>query len=187
LQTESGLEEDKLRLRVLSEFDKHYREKTAAIGAAVMRLFEKAIMLQVLDSQWKDHLAAMDYLRQGIHLRGYAQKNPKEEYKREAFALFSGMLVRIKHDVISLLARLEVRAEADVAALAEQQRPPPEMHYLHPTVSAAAAEPEGEAETEVEVAARPETVVRSQPKVGRNQPCPCGSGKKYKHCHGQLA
>jgi preprotein translocase subunit SecA len=184
LQTESGLEEDKLRLRVLSEFDKHHREKTAAIGPAVMRHLEKAIMLQVLDSQWKDHLAAMDYLRQGIHLRGYAQKNPKEEYKREAFALFSGMLVRIKHDVISLLAQLEVRAEADVAALAEQQRPPPEMHYLHPAVSAAA---EPEAEADVEVAARPETVVRSQPKVGRNQPCPCGSGKKYKHCHGQLA
>jgi preprotein translocase subunit SecA len=187
LQAESGLEEDKLRGRVLSEFDKHHQEKTAAIGPAVMRHLEKAIMLQVLDSQWKDHLAAMDYLRQGIHLRGYAQKNPKEEYKREAFALFSGMLVRIKHDVISLLARLEVRAEADVAALEEQQRPPPEMHYLHPAVSAAAAEPEIEAGTDVEVAARPETVVRSQPKVGRNQPCPCGSGKKYKHCHGQLA
>jgi preprotein translocase subunit SecA len=187
LQAESGLEEDKLRHRILSEFDKHHQEKTAAIGLAVMRHLEKAIMLQVLDSQWKDHLAAMDYLRQGIHLRGYAQKNPKEEYKREAFALFSGMLVRIKHDVISLLARLEVRAEADVAALEEQQRPPQEMHYLHPAVSAAAAEPEAEAGTDVEVAARPETVVRSQPKVGRNQPCPCGSGKKYKHCHGQLA
>jgi preprotein translocase subunit SecA len=185
LQDDSGLDDEKLRARVVAEFDRHHEEKTAAIGAEVMRHLEKAVMLQVLDTQWKDHLAAMDYLRQGIHLRGYAQKNPKEEYKREAFALFSDMLVRIKHDVIALLARLEVRAESDVEALTEQQHAPQQMHFLHPNANAADAEPA--AATAPESPAVVQTIVRDQPKVGRNEPCPCGSGKKFKHCHGKLA
>jgi preprotein translocase subunit SecA len=184
--SDASLDEEKLRERIVGEFDRHHEGKALAIGSDVMRHLEKAVMLQVLDSQWKDHLAAMDYLRQGIHLRGYAQKNPKEEYKREAFELFSDMLARIKHDVIALLARLEVRAESDVEALAEQQRAPQEMNFLHPSVSGAAPEPESAG---VAVAAPPtiQTVVREHPKVGRNEPCPCGSGKKYKHCHGRLA
>jgi preprotein translocase subunit SecA len=128
----------------------------------------------------------MDYLRQGIHLRGYAQKNPKEEYKREAFSLFSQMLARIKREVISLLARVEVRAETEIEKLEATQHPPRQMHFLHPSASAA---PEAEAAPAgtPDATAAVQTVVRNQPKVGRNQPCPCGSGKKYKHCHGQLA
>jgi preprotein translocase subunit SecA len=140
-------------------------------------------MLQVLDTQWKEHLAAMDYLRQGIHLRGYAQKNPKEEYKREAFALFTSMLTRIRHDVVGLLARLQVQAPAEVEALEKSQHVPRDVQYLHPSLDAPAAPTESDAD----VVAAQKPVVRDQPKVGRNEPCPCGSGKKYKHCHGKLA
>jgi preprotein translocase subunit SecA len=152
-----------------------------------MRHLEKAVMLQVLDSHWRDHLAAMDYLRQGIHLRGYAQKNPKEEYKREAFQLFSDMLSRIRHDAIMLLVRLQVQAEADVETL-ERPREPARMEFTHPSVEAgAAAAPAAEAGAEAAAGAPPppQPVVRHQPKVGRNEPCPCGSGKKYKKCCGQ--
>src|SRR5205814_82775 len=154
-----------------------------------MRRLEKAIMLQVLDQQWKDHLAAMDYLRQGIHLRGYAQKNPKQEYKREAFELFSDMLARIKQEVVTLLARVQLQPP-DAGSAQQDFEPAPlreplRMQFLHPSASAAAPdEPEPAEEADVAVAPRP--VVRKQPKVGRNQPCPCGSGKKYKHCHGRL-
>ncbi len=185
LANEASLEEAKLRDRIQQEIDRLFAEKEAAIGAPVMRHLEKAVMLQVVDQQWKDHLAAMDYLRQGIHLRGYAQKNPKEEYKREAFQLFSDMLTRVKQDVISLLARVQVQAEEQISALESQQQAPREMHFLHP--SAGAVAPEGETAPEEVAVATPKTVVRSQPKVGRNDPCPCGSGKKYKHCHGKLA
>ncbi len=183
LKDETDLDEEKLRSRILADADRKHAEKTIAIGLDVMRHLEKAVMLQVLDTQWKDHLAAMDYLRQGIHLRGYAQKNPKEEYKRESFVLFSDMLNRIRHDVIHLLAHLQVQAQQDVEALESQNRAPQEMHFMHPTLDAGGqAEENGE---EVAVAQKP--VTRSQPKVGRNDPCPCGSGKKYKHCHGKLA
>jgi len=182
LEQETNLDEEKLRARIADEFEKRHEEKAALIGTDVMRHLEKAVMLQVLDTQWKDHLAAMDYLRQGIHLRGYAQKNPKEEYKRESFELFSAMLARIKQEVITLLARLQVQAEEDVEALEMQNRPPQEMNYLHPSLDVGAES--GEEGAEVAVARKP--IVRNQPKVGRNQPCPCGSGKKYKHCHGRL-
>ena len=183
LSEEPTLDEDKLRGRLIEAFDRLYTEKAAAIGTEVIRHLEKAIMLQVLDTQWKEHLAGMDYLRQGIHLRGYAQKNPKEEYKREAFALFTSMLTRIRHDVVGLLARLQVQAPAEVEALEKSQHAPRDVQYLHPSPDAAAAPVEGDAE----VAAAQKPVVRDQPKVGRNEPCPCGSGKKYKHCHGKLA
>jgi preprotein translocase subunit SecA len=186
LETEGNLDEAALRERVLREFANRHHEKEAVIGAELMRHLEKAVMLQVLDQQWKDHLAAMDYLRQGIHLRGYAQKNPKEEYKREAFELFSAMLDRVRLEVITILARLQVnRAEADAEALERQNQPPREMHFVHPNAAVEAAE--AEAEAEVALAAAPKPVVRNQPKIGRNDPCPCGSGKKYKHCHGKLA
>ena len=186
LESDSDLDEQKLRDRVLQAFADRHAEKQETVGTEVMRHLEKAVMLQVLDQEWKDHLAAMDYLRQGIHLRGYAQKNPKEEYKREAFELFSSMLDRIKHEVITLLARLQIdRAASDVEALERQQHAPRDMQFIHPsTEPAAVAEAEEGGEVAVETH-RP--VVRGQPKVGRNQLCPCGSGKKYKHCHGQLA
>jgi len=184
VEDEAQLDDETLRERVVAAFDAHHAQKTQKIGADLMRHLEKALMLQVLDSQWKDHLAAMDYLRQGIHLRGYAQKNPKEEYKREAFQLFSSMLDRIKHEIIMLLARVEVRAQEDVAALEAQQQEPDQMQFLHPDLQEGAP---GASDGETDVAVAQKPVVRGQRKVGRNEPCPCGSGKKYKHCHGKLA
>jgi len=178
LDSDAAMEEQGLRSRLLDEFEKAHAAKTEKVGAEVMRHFEKAVMLQVLDSQWKDHLAAMDHLRQGIHLRGYAQKNPKEEYKREAFQLFSDMLDRIKHEVISLVTRVQIREERDVEALEARHPSSENVRYEHPSAS---GEPEVDASSDVQ------TVVRTGPKIGRNSPCPCGSGKKYKQCHGRLA
>ncbi|MFH6951619.1 SEC-C metal-binding domain-containing protein, partial [Pseudoalteromonas sp. XMcav1-K] len=141
---------------------------------------EKAIMLQTLDQHWKDHLAAMDHLRQGIGLRGYAQKNPKQEYKRESFELFSDMLEALKVEVVSILAKVQVRAEEDVEAVEERRRQQAEntpKQYQHEEAEHVGGEtPEGAAVT-----------VRNDAKVGRNEPCPCGSGKKYKQCHGKLS
>jgi preprotein translocase subunit SecA len=178
LNDDSSMDETRLRTQALAEFETVHLAKTADTGADVMRHFEKAVMLQVLDSQWKDHLAAMDHLRQGIHLRGYAQKNPKEEYKREAFQLFSDMLDRIKHEVISLITRVQIRQEQDVETLEAQRQAPSGVRYEHPS---AAGEDSGAESAEIQ------TVTRHAPKVGRNAPCPCGSGKKYKQCHGRLA
>ena len=176
LEQDPALDEEKLRARIIQDFDKAHAEKTIAVGPQVMRHFEKAIMLQVLDAQWKDHLAAMDHLRQGIHLRGYAQKNPKEEYKREAFQLFSDLLDRIKREVIAIVTRVQIRAPEDVTALESQRAAPQKMHYEHPGVT-----------SEEQPATGAQPIVRNQPKIGRNDPCPCGSGKKYKQCHGKLA
>ena len=183
LKEEASLEEEKLRARIRAAADRQHAEKSVSIGPNVMRHLEKAIMLQVLDTQWKDHLAAMDYLRQGIHLRGYAQKNPKEEYKRESFMLFSEMLSRVRHDVINFLAHVQVQAPQDVAALENQNRPPPKMQFVHPTLDAG-NQPEENKNADVAPTQKP--VTRRQPKIGRNDPCPCGSGKKYKQCHGKL-
>jgi preprotein translocase subunit SecA len=182
LQEDAGLEEEKLREKIVSELGQRYTEKSAAYGPEVMRYLEKAVMLEVLDRHWKDHLAAMDHLRQGIHLRGYAQKNPKEEYKREAFQLFSDMLDAIKHEVIRLLTRIRIQTVEDVDALEAQNRRQQPMNYLHPSVQGGEAN-----EQENEVATVQQPVVRKHRKIGRNEPCPCGSGKKYKHCHGRLA
>ena len=149
-----------------------------------MRHFEKAVMMQVLDQLWKEHLAAMDYLRQGIHLRGYAQRNPKQEYKREAFGMFTDMLDRLKHEVAKILARVKIRADEDVERMEAQRRPEPSrMQFQHADAAGAVSGP-SRVPDPADVAARP--VVRDQPKVGRNDPCPCGSGQKYKHCHGKL-
>ncbi|MHB8622843.1 MAG: preprotein translocase subunit SecA [Sulfuricaulis sp.] len=185
LKDDAGLDEEKLRAHIISEADRQHSEKMTAIGPDVMRHLEKSVMLQVLDTQWKDHLAAMDHLRQGIHLRGYAQKNPKEEYKRESFVLFSDMLTRIRHDVVNLLSHVQMQAPPDLGALENQNRQPQEMHFVHPTVDAGGQPEEDEDAAEAASAQRP--VTRHQPKVGRNEPCPCGSGKKYKYCHGKLA
>jgi preprotein translocase subunit SecA len=153
-----------------------------------MRFFEKAVMLQSLDGHWKEHLAAMDYLRQGIHLRGYAQKNPKQEYKREAFEMFSRMLDTIKHDVVVTLARVQVRMQ-DPMELPEQQRPQ-DIQFRHEEFKGfGGGEAEGPAEApggEEPAEQPPQPFVRPERKIGRNEPCPCGSGKKYKHCHGRL-
>jgi preprotein translocase subunit SecA len=178
LEADANLHEETLRARIQEEVESAYAAKEAIVGAPVMRHFEKAVMLQVLDSHWKEHLAAMDYLRQGIHLRGYAQKNPKQEYKREAFEMFAQMLERIKHEVVGILAKVQVQTEQDVEAVEEQRRTRAQVQYEHEAVSALGDEQ-----------AAPQQhspFVREGRKIGRNEPCPCGSGKKYKHCHGRL-
>lgn len=182
---------EELANRVLAAGTDLINRKREKLPAELIQHVEKSVMLQVLDSQWKDHLAAMDHLRQGIHLRGYAQKNPKQEYKREAFEMFAQMLERVKHEVTSILLRVEFRAEEDVDAIDEQRRQSAELGLQHPQPGQTGAAPNsGPA---VARPARqqpglplPAAVTRSDQKVGRNQPCPCGSGKKYKQCHGKL-
>jgi preprotein translocase subunit SecA len=181
LDQDESLHEETLRAKILQSIEQAYKDKEAQAGTDVMRHFEKAVMLQMLDAHWKDHLAAMDHLRQGIHLRGYAHKNPKQEYKREAFEMFAQMLERLKHEVIGVLCRVQVRAEDDVKAVEQQRRRQAPMHYNH----APAANPLAEGDAGSEQSTKT-PYVRSKPKIGRNEPCPCGSGKKYKHCHGKL-
>ncbi|GHG72236.1 protein translocase subunit SecA [Alishewanella longhuensis] len=182
LKDDSKLFEEKLRERIQQDISASYTLKEQMVGASVLRQFEKAIMLQSLDTHWKEHLAAMDHLRQGINLRGYAQKNPKQEYKREAFELFSTMLDNLKLDVIGVLSRVQVRAAEDVEAVEEQRRKADNVphNYQHDE----AEQIGGELPPGVQNSA---PVMRDGVKVGRNDPCPCGSGKKYKHCHGQLS
>ena len=189
LDAEDELHEEPLRARILESFEAAHLEKEKVIGSETMRAIEKAVMLQVLDVIWKEHLAAMDFLRQGIHLRGYAQKNPKQEYKRESFDMFRALLERFKAEVTRLLSRGEIRAGEDPV----QSPPPPppvQVEYSHEEVSAMALEaemaaaPAGAGPEPSVTAAQP--FVRSGKKVGRNEPCPCGSGKKFKHCHGRL-
>lgn len=183
LEADEGLHEETLRERIMEAMEGAYGEKETLVGPQVMRHFEKAAMLQVLDSQWKEHLAMMDHLRQGIHLRGYAQKNPKQEFKREAFELFQEMLERIKHDVIALLSKVQVRTEADVEAVEHQRRAASAVEYQHAAASTM-ADSSGDVKSSTAESKAP--YVRDGRKVGRNEPCPCGSGKKYKHCHGKL-
>ncbi|MBA6342350.1 preprotein translocase subunit SecA [Colwellia sp. MB02u-10] len=168
LEEDSNLHEDTLREKILDTVDASYAAKEEMVGAEVLRQFEKAVMLQSLDSHWKEHLAAMDHLRQGIHLRGYAQKNPKQEFKRESFELFAELLDNLKYDVIGILSKVQIRAESDVEAVEEQHRKADELpkEFKHESASA------------------PEQA--TLPRVGRNEPCPCNSGKKYKQCHGKL-
>ncbi|HQW63435.1 MAG TPA: preprotein translocase subunit SecA [Pseudomonadota bacterium] len=178
---------------VQSDVERHFREKEAMVGGEVMRQLERHVLLSVLDGQWKDHLASMDYLRQGIHLRGYAQKQPKQEFKREAFELFGQLLDRVKTEVVTLLARVRIRTEDEVAALEEQQQQRQQraaMQFQHAEASgfaAEGAEPAEPAPSRAPLGGPSAPLVRDTPKVGRNDPCPCGSGKKYKQCHGRLA
>ena len=149
-----------------------------------MRGVEKQVMLRQLDNHWKEHLASMDHLRQGIGLRSYAQKNPKQEYKREAFEMFGVMLEQVKHDTISILSRIRIQGEEDLNELAERKEQADRMKFQHAEASALGQQPQGGApET-----ALPTVVpfIRDGRKVGRNEPCPCGSGKKFKQCHGKL-
>jgi len=179
LEEDDNLHEENLRKKIIEELSTVYDTKEEQVGEVVIRHFEKSIMLQTLDSAWKEHLAGMDHLRQGIHLRSYAQKNPKQEYKREAFELFAEMLENIKFEVISLLSKVQVRDSEDVDAVEEQRRKEAQAHgvqYQHEQESAMPASEE-EAHTPYK---------RDGEKVGRNEPCPCGSGKKYKQCHGKL-
>lgn len=188
LDEDEKLYEETLRERILDALLAAYNEKEELAGAEALRSFEKQIVLRVLDDLWKEHLSTMDHLRHGIHLRGYAQKNPKQEYKRESFALFQDLLESIKRDSIRVLSHVQVRREDPAEEEARLRREAEElakrMQFQHAEVSAL-DQPEEDAEVEgqPDVAAVP---VSTEPKIGRNEPCPCGSGKKYKHCHGQV-
>lgn len=190
LQEDQSLHEESLRNKIIAILEQKHQDKEKLLTADVLRHFEKSVMLQVLDDSWKEHLAAMDHLRQGIHLRGYAQKDPKQEYKRESFEMFTRLLDHIKYQVISILAKVKVTQEEDVEALDAQRQQPQELHYEHAEVSAIGQPEEQPEAMQGEPAARQEPVqqpfIREGRKVGRNDPCPCGSGKKYKHCHGKL-
>ena len=170
--------------------DRFFREREAQIGSELMRQLERHILLNVVDQNWKDHLANMDYLRQGIHLRGYAQKQPKQEYKREAFELFSAMLDKVKREVVTLLARVRIRTDEDIdRAEADQRRQQQAaaLQFQHADAGGYGAEEEAAQVEAARAQAQQQPQVREMPKVGRNDPCPCGSGKKYKQCHGQLS
>ena len=205
LRTQPEMEEAAFRDRIAKDVTDIYEAKVSRVGAPVMRHVEKDVMLRMLDQHWRDHLGAMDYLRQGIHLRGYAQKDYRYEYKREAFELFAAMLERVKFETVSLLAKIEVRTQEDVDREEEErrQRLMRALQAQHAEaasaltaggVSAESAEidPQGQPVPGRPAALSgeeplPGTFVRSERKVGRNEPCPCGSGKKYKHCHGTLS
>ena len=189
LEDDDDLTDEGIHQRVMERVEAHFAAKEAETGSDVMRHFEKAVMLNVLDQQWKEHLASMDYLRRGIHLRGFAQKKPQQEYKREGFEMFTQMLANMRYEVIKILARVQVRSEDDVAAVDEQRKREQPMEYKHREAAALEKQPAtaqagaagGSAQPET-----PQTYVREGRKVGRNEPCPCGSGKKYKQCHGKL-
>ncbi len=196
LEEDDALNEESLQRKVLAQIDSEYQGKEAmwASQGIDMRLVEKQIMLQLLDQRWKEHLARMDHLRQGIHLRAYAQKQPKQEYKRESFELFQELLLNIKRDVVRFLSRVQIEAPEAVEEAERRRREEAErrMRFSHAEASALTAGVDRSAPGSAPGAAPAvgggaETFVRAQPKVGRNEPCPCGSGKKYKHCHGQVA
>ena len=186
LDEDQQLFEDSLREKILAELTEVYRAKEAHVGENTIRQFEKQVLLQVLDTRWKEHLAAMDHLRQGIHLRGYAQKNPKQEYKRESFELFQDMLGNIKHDAVRILSHVQVQQESDVEEMERRRREvQAEQAYEYQHADSNALEAEEMPAPQDENAAQP--FVREGRKVGRNEPCPCGSGKKFKQCHGKLS
>ncbi len=190
LTQDEQLHEETLREKIIKEIIQSYNQKIMGMDSHNIQRMQKSIVLQTLDSHWRDHLAAMDHLRLGIHLRGYAQKNPAQEFKRESFNMFTDMLSSIKYEIVSTLSKIELRNEAEAAAISPH--PPTHLSFQHEEYTSLQAEP-GQA-TEQTTAAEPgfgatakvQTIVRQEPKVGRNDPCPCGSGKKYKHCHGQL-
>lgn len=184
LEADEELHEETLYAKVTAEFKDAYLKKEADISAEVMRDLEKNVMLQVLDTQWKEHLATMDHLREGIHLRGYAQQDPKQVYKKEAFELFSTMLDNLKYDALSILFSVQIATPEEVRAAEEAQRRQSQalqqqMNFVHADMAANDA---GSAEAEPKAT----PIVRQSPKVGRNEPCPCGSGKKYKQCCGKI-
>lgn len=179
LDADNKLYEEALRERIIEQAVEVYKAKEQAVSPAVMRNFEKSVMLQTLDTLWKEHLAAMDHLRQGIHLRGYAQKNPKQEYKRESFELFEDLLEPLKSDVITVLSKVRVQQQEEVERMEAQRRAQAEEAARHAQAQHASADDAEQDESN-------QPMVRDERKVGRNEPCPCGSGKKYKQCHGQI-
>ncbi len=179
---DDSLYEDTLKQKIVDTIVDAYKEKEALVGSEELRRFEKYILLQVLDTQWKEHLAAMDYLRQSIGLRGYAQKNPKQEYKRESFEMFAAMLERIKQEVAGLLSKVQIRTQDEIDELEQKQHMPSNMQYQHAEAKAIKEEQSAEDDNE-----HHQPYVRADKKIGRNDPCYCGSGKKYKQCHGKLS
>jgi preprotein translocase subunit SecA len=189
LDEDRSVNESVIHERIYTAVDEAYEAKCALVGAD-MRKIERHILLQVLDTLWKEHLATMDHLRHGIHLRAFAQKNPKQEYKREAFELFQQMLESLKHDVIRFLAHLRLQQDENAEALEQQRREEQAkraMEFQHAESSGLSIDDDEDQTAQAPAAqAQPETFVRDAPKVGRNEACPCGSGKKYKQCHGKL-
>ncbi|HKN10396.1 MAG TPA: SEC-C metal-binding domain-containing protein, partial [Pseudomonadota bacterium] len=181
MKAEPELSDETLRERVRDLALQHYEKKLSQVGAELFHPFERNLMLQMVDQHWREHLAALDHLRQGIHLRGYAQKNPKQEYKREAFELFSDMLDRIKQDVVKYVLTLQIGSPKDVEAV-EEAPAVSNVRYQHADYDEALAAAGNAAPAAVAQA----PFTRAGEKVGRNDPCPCGSGKKYKHCHGRI-
>jgi preprotein translocase subunit SecA len=179
LEENPDLHEETLRERITEKAESNYQTKESQASADVLRQFERAVMLQSLDNHWREHLAALDHLRQGIHLRSYAQKNPKQEYKREAFELFAALLDTVKREVTQVTMLVQVRSEADVEAV-EKPAEPENVRYQHADYDDALGNSE-----EPQEAIRP--FEREGAKVGRNELCPCGSGKKFKQCHGKLS
>lgn len=190
VKSHEELDAEAITAKVQERVNQHFAEKEAGVGEETMRALEKHVMLTVLDQSWKEHLARMDYLRQGIYLRGYAQKQPKQEYKKEAFELFSDMLENVKREVVTLLSRVRIRSDEEVQALEAAERQQVEARlsqsqFQHQDVGSYSADEEA---AQVQAAQQGiAQVQRDEPKIGRNDPCPCGSGKKYKHCHGQLS
>lgn len=187
LKDDPRLNEEQIRERCVSTMREIYEQKVATIGAPLMRHVEKEVMLKQLDFHWKEHLGAMDYLRQGIHLRGYAQKNPKQEYKREAFDMFGEMLDQVKYDTISILSRIRIQSEQDVQRMEAERRRAQAMEFKHAAAPGIAGPEQQAAPAAPASAPAPEPFVREGRKIGRNEPCPCGSGRKFKQCHGRLA
>jgi preprotein translocase subunit SecA len=182
LATEKNLYEELLRDRIQEQVAEVLKHKEEMISEPNMRRLERDVMLHVLDTEWKEHLAAMDYLRQSVGLRGYAQKNPKQEYKREAFEMFEQLLERLKHDVIAFLMRIQLQEpQAAIAELETHSEQP--MQFSHPSASSVLVDDD----EIVDAVVGDDTFKREGEKIGRNDPCPCGSGKKYKHCHGKLS
>ena len=189
LEEDNQLHEEALREKICAEVQAAYDAKSEQVGPGMLKI-EKQIMLQVLDTLWKEHLSTMDHLRQGIHLRAYAQKNPKQEYKRESFELFEQLLNSLKEEVVKFLSHVQIQRQDEAQQIERQRREAAErskLAFQHAQSSALAGPGTGEGESEgQEPEAAPQTFTREQPKVGRNEPCPCGSGKKYKQCHGKL-
>jgi preprotein translocase subunit SecA len=181
LEEDKTLNEEGLRKKICETAETAYKEKEALVGVDGLRQFERSVMLQSLDTHWREHLSALDHLRQGIHLRGYAQKQPKQEYKREAFELFSAMLAAIKAEVTQITTTVQVRAPEDVQV--ELLEEPTNVQFQH----AGYDEAQDFAEAAAAATKAKATPADAYPKVGRNDPCPCGSGKKYKQCHGKLS
>ena len=180
LDADERLDEQGIRDKVLQVAAESYAQKKTLAGEENIRQFERGMLMQSLDNHWREHLAAMDHLRQGIHLRGYAQKNPKQEYKREAFELFERMLNTITREVTQVTLTVQIRSEADVEAVTQHEAPVSNVQYQHADYDEALGADDSQKPGQ-------QPIERQFPKVGRNDPCPCGSGKKYKHCHGTLS